>query len=377
MKLFGIVILSCTGYVQEPPIFLAMESGGLASQKKDMMHPTHLKFDYERFNENAMIDILGRYGEPSRLRLLYLSTYHENYTRTESLLQLFDDLNLNYVKSIKKGFFKYFLAILTLIANRKNTDVVFVAFRGQELLPLVKLFTRQPIVFDAFVSVYDTLCLDRKIFHPDSIAGRLCRLYDKILCKLSDTVLVDTQAHQNFFQKICQYDNIDYLYVGCNRKVFAPPENRSDENTTTVFWYGAVNPLQGVDIILRAAKLLEAEQNIRFKIVGPVRTRLGWLVKELSSRNIEFADFMPYKKLPEEIGRADIFLGGHFSDIDKARRVIAGKTFQALCCKTITIVGDNPANRELFNDTGLVTFVKMNDPVALASKIKTIAHEIQ
>lgn len=341
------------------------------------MKPKHLKFDYELFNKKNILKILSKYKDPYKLKILYLSTYHECYTRTESILNLFDELNLHYTKIIKNGFLKYFKVLFFLIKNRKKMDVLFVSFRGQELLPFLKLFTKKPIIFDAFISVYDTLCLDRKIFKPDSFAGHLCKLYDIFLCKISDMVLVDTIAHQKFFQKTFKCDNIDYLYVGCNKKIFIPTNNKMQQNKVIVFWYGSVNPLQGVDIILNAAKILEPENRIRFKLVGPIRNKRKILLKKLVCQNIEFADFIPYEELPKEMNHSDICLGGHFSNIDKAQRVIAGKTYQALCCNKITIVGDNPANRELFNDAGIVSFVKMNDPAALASRIRLIADEIQ
>ena len=43
-------------------------------------------------------------------------------------------------------------------------DMVFVGFLGQPLMPLIHLLTPSPILFDAFLSIYDTLCFDRRVF---------------------------------------------------------------------------------------------------------------------------------------------------------------------------------------------------------------------
>jgi glycosyltransferase involved in cell wall biosynthesis len=327
------------------------------------------KFDYKQFNRETLLTVLSRFGVPHRLRILYISTYQPRYTRTESLLSLFSENGIQ-VKAVLAGGskFKYLTAVRDLVRYGAGCDLIFVAFRGQEIFPVLRVLTDRPIVFDAFVSVYDTLCFDREIFRPHSLAGRGLQAYDRLLCRLSHNVLVDTRAHKEYFEQQFGACNVDYLYVGCNEQMFRPLHVERDPRTFTVFWYGMANPLQGVDVILKAAKRLEREE-IAFRLAGPVSRRYMTLLRELNLRNVELIDFVPYEQLPVEINRADLCLGGHFSSKDKAGRVIAGKTYQFLACGRPTIVGDNPANRELLSEGGLVHFVRVNDPEALAHKI--------
>lgn len=328
-----------------------------------------LKFDYNQFNQENLFRIVSKFGNPKKLSILYVSTYAPNHTRTEVLLELVKKNEIKVAKVlVGNSNLKYLRAIYNLVKCQKNHDLVFVAFRGQEILPFIKLFTRKPIIFDSFVSVYDTLCFDRKIFTPKSFVGKFLKWYDKFLCKISDIVLVDTKSHKEYFEKEFGAENIDYLYVGCNETLFRPLKVGKKEGEFTVFWYGSANPLQGVDIILRSAKLLE-DKEVFFRLVGPVRKRYFQLIMDLQPKNVEFVDFIPYEKLPVEIGKSDVCLGGHFGNRDKAKRVIASKTFQFLACKKPTIVGDNPANKELFRDEGLVRFVEMNNPEGLAETI--------
>lgn len=334
-----------------------------------------LKFDYNRFNQDTLIRIVSKFGDPKRLKILYLSTYYPNHTRTEVLLELMRKSEMKFTKILLGNRrLKYLRAICNLIQCQKDHDLIFVAFRGHEILPVVRLVSKKPIIFDAFVSVYDTLCLDRKIFSHTSLIGKLLKWYDKFLCRISDVVLVDTETHKSYFEKEFGSKNVDYIYVGCNENLFRPIEAKKDRSEFVVFWYGAANPLQGVDVILKAAKLLE-DSGISFRLVGPVRKKYSQLVKELKLKNVEFVDFIPYEQLPAEINKSDVCLGGHFADTDKAKRVIASKTFQFLACEKPTIVGDNQANSELFKDKGLVKLVKMNSPKDLGKKILEVKGE--
>lgn len=327
----------------------------------------YLKFDYNSFNNRKIKEILTKFGKKDP-KILYLSTYDPHYVRTETLINTFKRNKINY-KLILTGEskFKYFKLIQGLIRHQNDYDVIFVAFRGHEILPFIKILTSKPIIFDSFVSIYDTLCDDRKIFNKSSIIGKILRWYDRLLCNISSLVLVDTKAHQDYYKKQFNVSNVDYLYVGCNENLFKKINVKRPQRGI-VFWYGHANPLQGVDVILKTASLTK-NKNVLFRLVGPIRKKYADLIKKLNLNNVEFVDFIPYKELPVEINRSHICLGGHFSNIDKAKRVIAGKTYQFLACDKVTIVGDNPANRELFKESSKLKFVEMNSPASLAKKI--------
>jgi len=271
------------------------------------------------------------------------------------------------------------LVILKLLPNLwKGHDWVFVGFYGQPLLPIVKLLTRKPIVFDAFVSTYDTLCFDRKWFKPNSVGGRLAYWLDRYTCLLADKVLLDTRTHADYFAGTFDLprEKISVLYLGYDDNTFYPRDVHPTEDPQEfiVFYYGSFLPLQGIEYIIRAAKLLEHEPAIQFQIVGRGSTyrEIRRLARELATTNVEFMGWIPYRKLPVAIAHASICLGGHFSAIGKAQRVIAGKTYQFLAMAKPTIVGDNPANRELFTHKKNVYMCRMADEEALVAAIMAL-----
>lgn len=337
------------------------------------MNKSGLKFDYHDFNKKKLIEILSNYNSFKKNKIIYFSTYKINYTRTEYLFELFKELKIDFeiVHSQKKGLLKYIDSLIKLIKEKEATDLILVSFRGHEILPFVKLlFPKKTIIFDAFISVYDTLCFDRQIFKPKSLIGRFLKNYDKFLCKISDLVLLDTKTHANYFEQEFKCKNVDYLYVGCNRKMFYPRKKIAKRGGKfIVFWYGYGNPLQGADVILKAAAKLKNNKNIIFIIGGPIENKYKQLIKELNLTNVSFIGKFPYKELPNLIDKADLCLGGHFSNLPKAMRVIPGKVFQFFEMNKRIVLGDCPANRELFHKSKNISFVKPNSDIDLFEKI--------
>lgn len=339
-----------------------------------------LKFDYHQFNKKKLVKILSNWGEPQNIHIGYFTTHRLNYTRTEYLLNLFEELHLDVtiIHSKKKGILRYFLALVLLLIQRKKLDVVIVAFRGHEILPFVKLLIpKKPIIFDAFVSVYDTVCLDRQLFKPTSIIGKFLKLYDIFLCRISNLVLVDTKTHAEYFTSEFNCNNVDYLYVGCNKKMFYPRSKNKKKkgDPFIVFWYGEGNPLQGVDVILKTAKALESHHDIVFRLGGPIKKKYEDLINELQLINVEFLGYIPYEQLPDEINKADLCLAGHFSDVPKAKRVIPGKAFQFFEMDKTIIFNNNVSNRELMCLSGKLIFCESLSVKKIARKIIELQKE--
>jgi glycosyltransferase involved in cell wall biosynthesis len=198
---------------------------------------------------------------------------------------------------------------------------------------------------------------------------------DKLACQLSNVVLLDTRAHRDYFVKLYGLppEKFTVLYLGCDEEVFYP--RRAPEPTPfKVFYYGSFLPVQGIEHIVRAAKLLEHEPDITFQIAGDGMgfNEIRTLAQSLDCQNIGFLGWIPYYQLPDMIAQASVCLGGHFSNNSKAQNVIATKTYQFLAMARPTIVGDNQANREIFTHGEHVYMCRMADAEALAEAILTL-----
>jgi glycosyltransferase involved in cell wall biosynthesis len=242
------------------------------------------------------------------------------------------------------------------------------------------MLTSKPIIFDAFLSTFDTMCFDRKRFKPASLAGKFFYGLDRYSCEQADRILLDTDAHIDYFTKTFDLPRNKFhrVFVGADESLFYPREVTREDQKFRVFYYSSFLPLHGTEFIVQAADKLRDRKEIEFVIVGegPERIKIRNLAQRRGVNNIRFIDWLPYGQLPMEIAQADICLGGHFSSVDKAKRVIAGKTFQFLAMRKPVIVGDCEGNRELLTDRENALFVTMADAGALANAILELRNNV-
>lgn len=315
------------------------------------------------------------------MRILFITSREIEYPRNEILLGSFqswadvDVIAPKWRGSLLADSLRSIVMSLPHILT-KHYDLICTGFYGHLITIPVGLLSRDNLLFDAFVSTFDTLINDRQEFSPGSTLANLAWQVDKIACSLAKHILVDTQAHANYFSVEfgIPREKFSALFVGCNDHLFYP-NPQLQENSQQVLYYSSYLPLHGVDIVVQAAKLLENQAKFRLIGGGKEFLRVRKLADSIQAKNVEFIPTIPLKDMPNEISRAAICLGGHFGASPKAARVIAGKTFQCLAMEKATIVGENPANHELLTHGKDAWFCAMNDPEDLAKSINTLLED--
>lgn len=260
---------------------------------------------------------------------------------------------------------------------RGGYDLVFVGFYGHLLMPPAGLLSRRPVLFDAFVSTYDTLADDRQAIAPASPAGRLAHALDRTACRLAVHTLLDTDLHADYFARTFSLPrgHFSALPVGCNEDLFYPQvtSDRQGQDLQVLYYTGYM-PLHGVDIVVEAAdRLRDAPLHFRLIGDGPTRDPVQTRAQELRLEKIQFLEPVPLQALPAELARADICLGGHFGGSDKAGRVVPGKIYQALAMKRPLLATSTPANLALLEHGVSAYLCPPQDPEALAQALHTLA----
>ncbi len=311
--------------------------------------------------------------------VLFITTKNLDYIRNTQEINILKKYasSCKITGSLSKHyFFRLINVFFSLLAiTPAQFDTVFIGFAPQLVLPLFRRkFKRNYIIIDFFISLYDTFCLDRKVFPKTSMAGRFLHYLDRVTLSCANLIICDTVAHGKFFVKEFQAspNSLFPLYLQADQTIYHPvPQHKPLRlrDKYIILYFGSVLPLQGIDVVLNAMSLLKDNKNLFFYFIGPVRR------KELKticphSNNILYIDYLPQKQLAKYIGWADLCLAGHFNkNNEKAGRTIPGKAFIYKAMNKPMILGDNPANHELFQTDENTTFVEMGTPQALATAI--------
>ncbi|MCB0045479.1 MAG: glycosyltransferase [Caldilineaceae bacterium] len=271
----------------------------------------------------------------------------------------------------------------TPLLLRNRYDLVFVGFYGHLILRMIGPLVRSPLLFDAFISTYDTLCFDRALYAPDSPMGRAAFALDSSALRRADHVLLDTQSHIDYFVETfgITHEGFSAVPVGCSDDVYQPApitqnSTQQQKKALDILYYSTFLPLHGIDVILQAAAQLNGEP-LHFRLIGdgPAFGQMQALAAELALSNVTFEPPISQTEVASAIARADICLGGHFYAGGKAGRVIPGKIYQMLAVGRPVIAADAPGNRELLTHGENAYLIPPADPNALAGAIRTLAAE--
>lgn len=325
-------------------------------------------------------------------KILYMGCYIDNVNRNAIFLEglknnavsvyEYNVISHNIIKNISL-FFKNFKKL-----KSENFDLVlfhsevFIQFILAVILARIKNI---PLIHDIFISKLQTIYEDRQQYNfkrrkmPKLLFRILLFTIDLIECTFADYIILDTYSHIKFFHEKFNtpIKKFSRIFVGSQNSVFFPlPKEKKDESKFIVGFCGTYIQLQGIKYIIKSAKILKNENQIKFVLIGNGQTfyENRNLARELKLTNIEFIDFVPLVDLPRLKSNFDIELG-IFGDTDKTLQVIPNKVFDGIAMKFPMITCDSPAIRELFTDNENIILCNRADPESLARAIMKLKHD--
>lgn len=306
------------------------------------------------------------------MKICYFGIYDSEYSRNKILISGLcqNGVEVFECKTDKAGLSKYFDLVKKHKILKNNYDAMVVGYPGFQAVILAKLLTNKPIIFNAFVSMYDSMVLDRAQIKKNSLKALYFWYLDKISMSLADIVLFDTSEHIKFVSKEFNIDQSKFrrIFLGADTSVFYPRE-KSKDDMFKVGFYGHYIPLQGVEYIIKSAKLLEDHKDIRFEIIGDgqEKKKILDLAKSLNIKNIDFSQNVSIQTLALKMSGVDVCLG-IFGNTEKAKRVIPNKVYECVALSKPVITADTPAMREFFGEDELF-LTKLASPESIAEAI--------
>ncbi len=311
-------------------------------------------------------------------KVLFISTKNADYIRNVQERRILKELSADYEECVgeQRSYVKRLVYVFfwLLTHSVRKYDVILIGFAPQLILPFFYWkFKKKQIVADFFISLYDTFIHDRKKWKEGSFFAKRLHALDRKTIAYADLVIVDTKAHGAFFCEefgLCSNHQIT-LYLEADRDVYYPRDNPKQQTQCakyTVLYFGSVLPLQGVDTVLKAMRILREEEDLQFIFIGPLDEKQKKIIE--GQKNICLYEWLSQEQLAEQIAQSDLCLAGHFnSEIKKAQRTIPGKAYIYRSMEKKMILGDCLANRELFDEGETCAYVPQGDAAALANQI--------
>jgi glycosyltransferase involved in cell wall biosynthesis len=256
------------------------------------------------------------------------------------------------------------------VEQMQSADFIFLpAFTHADVVGIKKR-SSTPLVFDPLISKYLTKVFDYKQVSKWSPRAYKNYLKDKTSMHAADIVLADTQAHAEYFAQKFKLnpDKIAVLPIGVDTNDFVP-SNKSSDSIFKIGFYGGFIPLQGTEVIVQAAKLLEKHNDISFQLIGDgfEYQKIQKLCHKLRLTNLSLLGWVESSRLNEKLDSFDLCLG-IFGSSKKSDIVIPNKLFHYAAKNICFVTKESRAVSEIFTNNTSCVLCK-NTAEHLAQKI--------
>ncbi len=271
---------------------------------------------------------------------------------------------------------RHFILLGKFLKCVQKVQVVYVTEGGHRLVPLLKIFCllfNKKIIFDPFISRYNTRIEDRKMYSKNGMQALICKWQDWSSCHAADFLVFDTIEHKDYFYSRYRLSkSFAVVPVAVDEDVFVQKQKTVNKESRTVLFYGTYIPLHGIQYILRAIETLKKEE-ISFTLIGSgqVYDEMQLMSQDLDLKFVRFLPTVSTEILAREIEAAALCLG-IFDDGIKASNVVPNKVVQCAAMGKAVITRDSEAVKRYFTHKENVYLVPPADSNALASAIQEL-----
>jgi glycosyltransferase involved in cell wall biosynthesis len=271
-----------------------------------------------------------------------------------------------FVMAIKFIWFSFCGFCLSLTKRTKTIYVFYPSIIISLFFCLVPRALCPKIVLDAFISIYDTTVIDRRVVAKESVFAKLIFRLEQLSFWRADTVIVDTELNAEYYAKLYGLERSKFVVVPLSIPKLGVVNTAATNNSPdlNVFFFGTFVPLHGVSTIIEAAKTVmvldsrHSDGKVKITIVGDGQD--GQLLEDALKDGLDNVKWIRThcnsSQLAQLISDNDLMLGV-FAENDKTRRVVPYKHYYYLCIGKPIVTARTPAIELLDNQPEISPFL--------------------
>lgn len=247
-------------------------------------------------------------------------------------------------------------------------DVLIVSTASYLAVPLARLISRKPIIFDAGWSLYEGVVISRGRYKRNPLARAYIWTIDWLAAKCADVILLETDAQIAFYCKLFNVSRVKCrrLFTGVDESKFVFSEVQKRPEFTALF-RGKWMTEAGIECAIEAARLLEGER-VRLYLMSP-----GYVAREALPSNTEVdATFYSWDELCKRMLACHVSLG-QLSSHERLERTIPHKAFESLALKMPYVTARTAGVSELLTDGYDCLMTQPGSAADLAQKLRALA----
>lgn len=327
--------------------------------------------------------VLGAYRSQNLIKILLdqkyqvcYNGYREHMAKNSSPIRKFTGAVVKLIFFVFSFPYKLFsiavsdLVILLAMNNMSKVDIA-----------IARLFNKK-IMTDFYYSKYDASVNDWKNTEKDSVrAKKLKKVERKLLTDSTDVIFLNT-AEAIYYSSVLgvELKNIHHtiapLCIDEKEEVQLNYFNGSKDELS-VCWWGSYIPVQGIEKILDAMRVLKSKKcKVHLYVFGDSSDRAApykSLIKKLDIDDyVTMMNDFTFKngKLGKFlVDHCDLVLG-NFGDSSKSKNVIANKIIDGAAMKAPVLTGESIAPQEFFPEDTF--FSCQNNGEDIAAKIEIV-----
>ena len=314
------------------------------------------------------------FSKNKKIKICYFGVYDPDRTRNKVYISGLRQNGAEIIECSDKsrGLIKYYKLFIKHWKIRNKYDVMIVGYAGHPIVPLAKLISKKPVVFNAMISLSEVNIVSRGKYSKYSFRGWHIWLIDWLAFKCADLSLVETNKQIDYLVEKFKIKAKKFarLFIGADDSIFYPDANIKKSDKFTVLFRGKFLPEAGVKHILEAAKILE-KKGVNFLIIGNgfLEKEIKEQIKSLNLKNLELiSKYLELKELREKMLTAHVNVG-QIENHERLKRTIPYKAFESMALQLPYITGNSAGIKELLEDGKNCVMVNLANPKDLAKKI--------